>query len=109
MVIFIEMEEEKMSNKPAQSWNMGGVQIAMWVNDKGASFTLQKRYKDQASGEWKESKYLYASDLAALAALIPSAVGASLNVKRGQSAQVGVSEPVAQDVPSAIDDDDIPF
>lgn len=49
--------------KPAKTWRAGGIDFAAWQNDKGYSFTTRKTYKDKSTGEYKESRYLYTSDL----------------------------------------------
>lgn len=59
-----------MSNKPTAKFRSGGIEVVRWPSSNGGStFTIQKRYKDKGSGEWKESKSLWASDLPVLAAL----------------------------------------
>lgn len=50
--------------KPLQAWRQGKLDIAAWKNDAGQiSFTFRKTYKDKTSGEFKETKYLWPSDL----------------------------------------------
>ena len=94
-----------MSNQPIDKWQMNGIQIAAWKGDKGISYSIQKRFKDATSGEWKETKYFYPSDLATLAALAPIAIAASL--KRGEApAAQPVTKPAPKDIP--FDDDDLP-
>ncbi len=56
--------------KPAKTWRAGGIDFAAWQNDKGYSFTTRKTYKDKSTGEYKESRYLYPSDLSAMKDLL---------------------------------------
>jgi hypothetical protein len=57
--------------KPEQAWREKGIDIAAWKNERGGySFTWRKMYKDKKSGEFKETKYLFAEDLDALENLL---------------------------------------
>lgn len=59
-----------MSNKPQANFRSAaalGISMGVWISEKGnPSFKVQKRYKDQESGEWKETQYLSSTDLAGL-------------------------------------------
>lgn len=101
-----------MSNQPIDKWQMNGIQIAAWKGDKGISYSIQKRFKDATSGEWKETKYFYPSDLATLAALAPIAIAASLK-RQEATAQISAQIPPVASAPKTqalpFEDDDIPF
>lgn len=62
-----------MSNGPMKNLHSAaalGLQLAAWLSDTGnVSFSLSKRFKDKETGEWKDTKYLLPSDLAALVEL----------------------------------------
>lgn len=62
-------------NKPVQDFKNKGVSVAVWnAKNGGYSFSIQKRYKDKQSGEWKESRYYYKDELEALIELLKEAV-----------------------------------
>lgn len=99
-----------MSNKPYAVIKSGasiGLQIALWKNDKGLSANISKRYNKD--GEWKESKYLFGPDLAALAVMAPRALAVMdkyfAESKGQQSKPAQETEPEQQD----FDDSEIPF
>ena len=95
---------------PAGKWRDGGLEIAAWQNERGVSFTINKRYKPKGSEEWKDSKYFFASDLEKLLGLLPSAL---VFAKQNEPEQGEVKELVgeAKEAPQGrvFDDDDIPF
>lgn len=81
---------------PIKKYKLRGVEIAVWAGKFGPNFTIQKSYKDKASGEYKSTSSLDASDLAVLAQLISVAVAESLNNK----------EPAKE---GGFDNDSVPF
>jgi hypothetical protein len=44
----------------------GGVAIILWQKDDKKYFTIEKQYKDKASGEWKKSNYYFLEQVAAI-------------------------------------------
>jgi hypothetical protein len=89
--------------KPLKAWRKGKLDIAAWQNDSGAiSFTFRKQYKDK-DGAYKESKYLWPSDLDELLALFTEVKTWVSSV--GESTE---PQPVAK-ASSPFSDDDIPF
>lgn len=55
--------------KPLNAWRRGKLDMAAWKNDAGQiSFTFRKQYKDK-DGSYKETKYLWPSDIEDLANL----------------------------------------
>ncbi|NDC96287.1 hypothetical protein EB077_13355 [bacterium] len=57
--------------KPKKAFRNKGIDIAAWENDRGGvSFTFRKTYKNKETGEYKETKYLFANDLKDLRDLI---------------------------------------
>lgn len=96
-----------MSNKPYAVIKSGaaiGLQIVLWKNDRGLHANISKRYKKD--GEYKESKYLFASDLAALAVLAPRALAVMDKYWMENKSTTTVSE---EETPPHDDDSDIPF
>lgn len=93
-----------------------GVTLFCNISDNGGiSFRVKKSYKDKDSGEYKDTEYLYDTDLAALAQLIPQAIAwADLErikisqAKKGVVNHEAVSSPVVTSTKSQ-EDDDIPF
>ena len=59
--------------RPVKTFKHGGVELSIWKNttEKGDMYntTIRNSYKDDASGEWKETASFSPSDLAALAQL----------------------------------------
>lgn len=51
------------TNKPIGKWNSGGISVAVWQNSIETAngpqmverVTLERRYKDEKSGEWKST------------------------------------------------------
>lgn len=65
----------KSMNKPVQDFKNKGVSVAVWAAKNGGySFSLQKRYKDKQSGEWKESRYYYKDEIEGLIELLKQAM-----------------------------------
>jgi hypothetical protein len=52
-----------------------GVSVCLWKSDKGYNATIQKRYKDKETGEYKEPKSLFLTDLLAVRSAIDCALG----------------------------------
>lgn len=59
---------------PVKKWNVKGIEVAMWEGSTGPRFSIQKRYKDKASGEWKESKSFFKEELSTLRTLLDDAI-----------------------------------
>lgn len=100
--------------KPVKVFKTGlsiGLQIAAWESNNGVSFTIQKRYKDKDTGEYKESKGFFASDLAALAQLAPAAIqfADDLYEQGKQSERKADTRRGEQPVKPSPNDDEIPF
>lgn len=94
--------------KPMKAWRQGKLDIAAWQNDSGQiSFTFRKCYKDKTTGEYKETKYLWPSDISDLVKLFQEVEAWQ---KAGNTAPA-YKHP-AEDMPGANAvslDDDIPF
>lgn len=96
--------------KPLQAWRQGKLDIAAWKNDSGAiSFTFRKTFKDKTSGEFKETKYLWPSDLEDLAKLFAEVSGwwkAREQHNDEHMASGGFNDTMAT---AKADDDQLPF
>jgi len=61
------------SARPVATFKQGGVEVSVWKNsgEQGDIYnaTIRKSYKDEKSGEWKESTSFSPTDLAVLAQL----------------------------------------
>lgn len=76
----------KSMNKPLQDFKNKGVSVAVWAAKNGGySFSLQKRYKDKQSGEWKESRYYYKDEIEGLIELLKEAVKYASNRSEHES------------------------
>lgn len=51
-----------------------GLEVAGWVGERGASFKINKRYKNKETQEWQNTDWLNTADLAALHFLISEAI-----------------------------------
>ena len=109
-------------NKPLNQWRNKGLSITAWDGKGYCSFTIQKRYCDKTSNEWKETKTLFASDLEALQVLLTEAVkwnqdrSNHLDTPEGRKQFEKPSESIKIEFKSttpttglSIDDDEIPF
>ena len=65
--------ETGRSARPVATFKQGGVEVSVWKNhtEQGDLYntTLRNSYKDDKSGEWKETKSFSPTDLAVLAQL----------------------------------------
>ena len=80
VVAKVIIKTRKSMNKPVKDFKNKGVSVAVWsAKNGGYSFSLQKRYKDKQSGEWKESRYYYKEELESLIELLKEAVNYASN------------------------------
>ena len=94
-------------NQPVKTFKDKGLQIAIWETKNGGySYSISKRFKDKVSGDWKDSKYFFKSDLEALAPLLELAIGYSAD--RTAPAEAAIASPSGF-VSKSFEDDDIPF
>jgi hypothetical protein len=68
-----ETEASGRGARPVATFKQGGVEVSVWKNhtDKGDMFntTIRNSYKDDASGEWKETSSFSPADLAVVSQL----------------------------------------
>jgi len=66
-------EQSSGSARPVKSFRQGGVKVDVWRNpgQNGDMFntTISNSYKDEASGEWKDTKSFSPTDLAVVSQL----------------------------------------
>ena len=97
--------------KPLHTIKDKGTSIAIWeTRNGGHSFSIQKRYKDKQTGEWKDSKYWFKEELESLIVMLK----ACLEYSSDRSAHEEAGIPSGQSAYAAseekeIDIDDIPF
>jgi transposase len=65
--------KEKTMGKPAHKLWKNGVDVAIWENRTGYSLTVQKRYKDKQTNEYKVSTSYYDKDVDVLIELLKEA------------------------------------
>lgn len=101
--------------KTFRGYGPNGIQVAAWKQEKGISFSVTKRYKDKSSGEWRESKSFFPSDLLALAAIATDAARWASEYEQQERQQ---GKPANDERPApelteyeamTFDDSDIPF
>lgn len=93
-----------MSNNPIAKLNLAGVSIAIWGGEY-PSYSIQRRYKDKQSGEWKDAKSWDGASLAVLSALIPQALALGAKPRGSEPEPTAVNNQAS--VP--FDEDDVPF
>lgn len=99
--------------KPIQSWKNKGMDIAAWpTRNNGYSFTIQKRYKDKQTQEWKTTTTYFPDDLAVLLDLINQAKAWAHDNGLENTGPID-TRPAAPEVKAVVqqmfEDDEIPF
>jgi hypothetical protein len=104
-----------MSEKPIKVIKSSGVEVAIWKNEQGLSFSFRKNYKTK-DGEWKTTNSLSLWDLPVIASLATVSFARGLDFEEKAKEKVKftaqvVSPPVvvSQVAAKPIDDDDIPY
>lgn len=97
-------------NKPSFVSKKRGVEVVVWGNADRPSISIRKSYKDKQTGEYKESKSLFPSELQDLVDCIYNVQTWIENNKSPEPGTVqhevlGVKVAVKQD----LSDDDIPW
>lgn len=101
----------KSMNKPVMDYKNKGVSVAVWTAKNGGySFSIQKRYKDKQSGDWKESKYYYKEEVEGLIELLKEAVlyASNRSEHESQGSKSGSGQNVARELTQE-ELDDLPF
>lgn len=101
-------------NKPLQDFKNKGLSVAVWAGRNGGyTFTVQKRYKDKQTGEWKETKSLFKEEAEALIELLQQALayGGTRETHEHEGVPSGQGKPSApvQYELTQEEIDDIPF
>lgn len=71
--ILSRVTEKHNMSKPTQTFKSGKVELSVWQNNYGLSFSLRKNYFDKAANEWKSANSYYANELDDLAAVVSQA------------------------------------
>ena len=70
-------EQATGAGRPVKTFKQGGVEVSVWRNssEKGDMYntTIRNSYKDDRSGEWKETMSFSPTDLAVVAQLASQA------------------------------------
>jgi len=78
-------EQTASSSRPVKTFKQGGVEVSVWRNagEQGDMYnaTIRKSYKDERSGEWKETASLSPTDLAVVSQLSSQAFQAITELK----------------------------
>jgi hypothetical protein len=78
-------EEQASARRPERTFRQGGVEVSVWRNhtENGDLYntTIRNSYKDDKSGEWKETTSFSPTDLAVLAQLSGQAFQAITELK----------------------------
>jgi len=105
---------QKLSKRFVSQLSWG---LTLWgnVSDEGKiSFSLKKRYKDKATGEYKDSSVLFPEDLGSLAFLLPQAMAWADDIAKHRSKSANgnndaVPSPTQPANGVSLEDDNIPF
>jgi len=105
---------------PSKTFNVKGINVAIWEGDRGRSISIKKSYKDKNTGAYKEAKTYFENELSTLISLLNEArdyLGVAETPK-----QTRRTEPLTEDVTyimpepqvrslvePTFNDDDIPF
>jgi hypothetical protein len=77
--------DEQPSSRPVKTFKQGGVEVSVWRNsgEKGDMFntTIRNSYRDEKSGEWKETSSFSPTELAVVAQLSGQAFQAITELK----------------------------
>lgn len=99
-----------MSRKPIYCAKSKGVEVAVWEGRTGPQFTIGKRYKDKNSGDWKDSKTFFDSDLEILAELIREALSWGKNISNiEEPSQLVAANQSVEGLDFEDDDLELPF
>lgn len=60
--------------KPVKVWRDKGVDVAVWQNERGYMITHRKTFKDKTTGEFRESKNFFVSEVPVLVDLLQQAM-----------------------------------
>jgi hypothetical protein len=78
-------EQSSGSARPIKTFKQGGVEVSVWRNpgEQGDMYdaTIRKSYKDEKSGEWKETSTFGPTDLAVVSPLSGQAFQAITELK----------------------------
>jgi len=75
------MSPKQTPQQPVKEFRAGTVSAAIWRNERADgertvvqhTVRIQKRYRDQTTGEWKNSDYLFPNDLPKVALVVNKA------------------------------------
>lgn len=78
------MQTQTNNKEPIAKYGGGNIQIAKWINTRKAkegnqeykieSYKIQKQYKDEETGQWKDTNYYNNNELQKLKELIEQAL-----------------------------------
>ena len=84
-------DTETARSRPVAAFKQGGVEVSIWKNhtDKGDLYntTIRNSYKDEKSGEWKETASFSPTDLAVVSQLTSQAFQEIVQLKQQNRAR----------------------
>lgn len=97
-------------NKPSFTSKKRGVEVAVWGSADRASVTIRKSYKDKKTGEYKESKSFFSSELQDL---VDCVYNVQTWIENNKSPEPGTVQHSVMGVTIAVkkdtEDDDLPW
>jgi hypothetical protein len=77
-----QQEAPRGGNRPAATFKQGGVEVSVWRNGDMYNATIRNSYKDEASGQWKETSSFSPADLAVASQLTSQAFQEIVRLKQ---------------------------
>lgn len=77
-----QQEVRRGGNRRAATFKQGGVDVSVWRNGDMYNATIRNSYKDQESGEWKDTSSFSPADLAVASQLTSQAFQEIVKLKQ---------------------------
>src|SRR5438105_4306596 len=73
---------QRSANRPVATFKQGGVEVSVWKNNDMYNATIRNSYKDEASGQWKDTTSFSPADLAVASQLTGQAFQEIVRLKQ---------------------------
>jgi hypothetical protein len=78
-----------MSDRPIDTIKLFPLEVAIWAGKYGVNLSLQKRYKDKTTGEYKTTNFLTVSEAIVAGRIMDEAITKAIAWEKKQNAQQG--------------------
>ena len=75
-------DSPRTANRPVATFKQGGVEVSVWKNNDMYNATIRNSYKDESSGQWKETTSFSPADLAVASQLTGQAFQEIVRLKQ---------------------------